>query len=412
MRKLSEAADRVRRGIRARHEIPDFSDRSDEIGQLSLSLREMTSVLYHRIDAIERFAADVSHELKNPLTSLRSAVETLPLARNPESRERLLSVILHDVKRLDRLITDISDASRLDAELQRSEAEPVDVAALLRTTVDMRQEVASEGDHRVELVLVPEERPVRGLVVRGHDSRLVQVFDNLIENALSFSPPGGVVTVTARRRSGRVEVLVEDQGPGIPIMLSSASSSVSIPIGPTRVLASIPASASRSPADCGSAWWNPRAPRTGPARMGKAVVRASSSPFRPRQAVDEGTCGDPLYVHATAIAIGAGGILISGRSKAGKSHLAEALLALARAEGLEALLVGDDRVGLISEAGGIVAMPHPAIAGLIERRGRAFSPFRIAPKCALRWKSCWRRTVPPNRQSTGRSACPASSCCG
>ncbi len=216
VRKLSEAADRVRRGIRARHEIPDFSERSDEIGQLSLSLREMTSVLYHRIDAIERFAADVSHELKNPLTSLRSAVETLPLARNPESRERLLSVILHDVKRLDRLITDISDASRLDAELQRSEAEPVDVAALLRTTVDMRQEVASEGDHRVELVIAPEERPARGLVVRGHDSRLVQVFDNLIENALSFSPPGGAVTVTARRRSGRVEVTVEDEGPGIP----------------------------------------------------------------------------------------------------------------------------------------------------------------------------------------------------
>ena len=216
VRKLSEAADRVRRGIRARHEIPDFSDRSDEIGQLSLSLREMTNVLYHRIDAIERFAADVSHELKNPLTSLRSAVETLPLARNPESRERLLAVILHDVKRLDRLITDISDASRLDAELQRSEAEPVDIGALLRTHVDMRQEVADEGQHRVELVLVPEERPARGLMVRGHDNRLVQVFDNLIENALSFSPPGGVVTVTARRQGGRVEVVVEDEGPGIP----------------------------------------------------------------------------------------------------------------------------------------------------------------------------------------------------
>lgn len=216
VRKLSEAADRVRRGIRARHEIPDFSDRSDEIGQLSLSLREMTSVLYSRIDAIERFAADVSHELKNPLTSLRSAVETLPLARNPESRERLLAVILHDVKRLDRLITDISDASRLDAELQRSEAEPVDIAALLRTTVDMRQEVANDGDHRVELIIEPEERPVRGLVVQGHDSRLVQVFDNLVENALSFSPPGGTVTITARRRSGRVEVTVEDEGPGIP----------------------------------------------------------------------------------------------------------------------------------------------------------------------------------------------------
>ncbi|CAN1486639.1 BaeS Signal transduction histidine kinase [Rhabdaerophilaceae bacterium] len=216
VRKLSEAADRVRRGIRARHEIPDFSDRSDEIGQLSLSLREMTNVLFSRIDAIERFAADVSHELKNPLTSLRSAVETLPLARNPESRDRLLAVVLHDVQRLDRLITDIADASRLDAELQRGDNVPVDLAALLRTIVDMRSDLAVGERERVSLTVQADEKPSRGLIVRGHDSRLVQVFDNLVENALSFSPEASGVRLTCKRRGGMVETIVDDDGPGIP----------------------------------------------------------------------------------------------------------------------------------------------------------------------------------------------------
>jgi two-component system sensor histidine kinase ChvG len=216
VRKLSEAADRVRRGIRARHEIPDFSERSDEIGQLSLSLREMTNVLYDRIDAIERFAADVSHELKNPLTSLRSAVETLPLARNADSRERLLAIILHDVKRLDRLITDISDASRLDAELQRGEMQPVDLPKLLQTIVAIRSEVGQAPGARLELVVQGDDKPSRGLIVRGHDGRLVQVFDNLIENAISFSPENGRVRILCRRRTGMIETIVDDEGPGIP----------------------------------------------------------------------------------------------------------------------------------------------------------------------------------------------------
>ena len=122
VRRLAEGAERVRRRIRSRVEIPDFTRRRDEIGHLSGSLRDMTNALYSRIEAIESFAADVAHELKNPLTSLRSAVETLPLAKTDESRGRLLAVIEHDVKRLDRLISDIADASRLDAELQRQEA--------------------------------------------------------------------------------------------------------------------------------------------------------------------------------------------------------------------------------------------------------------------------------------------------
>ena len=141
VRRLADAAETVRRRIRSRGEIPDFTYRRDEIGDLSGALREMTNSLYTRIEAIESFAADVAHELKNPLTSLRSAVETLPLAKTPESRARLLAVIQHDVKRLDRLISDVSDASRLDAELQRHDVAPVDLTRLLNTVVTVANEV-------------------------------------------------------------------------------------------------------------------------------------------------------------------------------------------------------------------------------------------------------------------------------
>lgn len=216
VRRLSEAADRVRRGTRAREEIPDFSERSDEIGQLSASLRDMTGALYSRIEAIERFAADVAHELKNPLTSLRSAVETLPLARNPESRDRLLAVIVHDVKRLDRLITDISDASRLDAEMQRAQAGVFDLGALLTTVASMKNDVLKPGEAAVDLSLPsPAARP-KPLRVHGHDSRIVQVFNNLIDNAQSFSPDGGTVRVGLSVKGNQAEILVDDDGPGIP----------------------------------------------------------------------------------------------------------------------------------------------------------------------------------------------------
>ena len=137
MHRLAEAAERVRRGIRSRQEIPDFTARCDEIGHLSGALRDMTRALYNRIEAIESFAADVAHELKNPLTSLRSAVETLPIARSEDSHKRLLSVIQHDVRRLDRLISDISDASRLDAELARADMDPIDLSRILITVVSM-----------------------------------------------------------------------------------------------------------------------------------------------------------------------------------------------------------------------------------------------------------------------------------
>jgi two-component system sensor histidine kinase ChvG len=212
VRRLAESAQMVRRRIRTRVEIPDLSHRRDEIGHLSGSLRDMTDALYTRIEAIERFAADVAHELKNPLTSLRSAVETLPLAKSEDSRNRLLEVIKHDVRRLDRLISDISDASRLDAEMQRQEAQPVDMAKLLSTVIGVANERQDDG---VRVSLSFEGRP-GSFMVMGHDSRLGQVIDNLIDNARSFSPPGGEVRVICRRVRNEIEIVVEDDGPGIP----------------------------------------------------------------------------------------------------------------------------------------------------------------------------------------------------
>jgi two-component system sensor histidine kinase ChvG len=213
VRRLADAAERVRHRIHSRVEIPDFTRRRDEIGHLSGTLRDMTNALYSRIEAIESFAADVAHELKNPLTSLRSAVETLPLAKSDESRSRLLTIIQHDVKRLDRLISDISDASRLDAELQRQEAAPVDFAKLLSTLVAVANEVKREDCVKVTLRF--EGGSGRGFQVPGHDSRLGQIIDNLIENARSFSPPGGAVRVICRRSRQHVEILVDDDGPGV-----------------------------------------------------------------------------------------------------------------------------------------------------------------------------------------------------
>jgi two-component system, OmpR family, sensor histidine kinase ChvG len=216
VRRLAEAAERVRRGVKVRQEIPDFTARSDEIGHLSGALRDMTRTLYNRIEAIERFAADVAHELKNPLTSLRSAVETLPLAKTEDSRARLLAIIGHDVQRLDRLISDISDASRVDAEMARADAEPVDVAALLKTLVTVADERRAAHDPRIVLTIEPHARGRDAFFILGHGSRLAQVVNNLIDNARSFSPPDGVVRVSLRRTRSSVEIAVEDQGPGIP----------------------------------------------------------------------------------------------------------------------------------------------------------------------------------------------------
>ena len=200
VRKLADAADRVRRGIRSRQQIPDFTDRADEIGHLSRALGEMTQALYSRIDAIESFAADVAHELKNPLTSLRSAVETLPRVKSGPAARAADEVMQHDVRRLDRLISDISDASRLDAEMARGESGPVDVAALVRAVVSMlriRRAAAARG--RAQGCSAAGKARRADYFVLGHDSRLAQVVTNLIDNACSFSEPGGEVRIRLAR---------------------------------------------------------------------------------------------------------------------------------------------------------------------------------------------------------------------
>lgn len=209
--KLAAAAERMRQGMNRQYRIPDFRRRNDEIGDLSGALIEMTEAIWQRMDAIERFAADVSHEIKNPLTSLRSAVETAARVKDPDQQKRLMAVILDDVQRLDRLISDISDASRLDSELSRADAEPVDITVMLSTLIEVYMAVTREEGPSFSLSL-PKEK----LVVLGLETRLGQVVRNLISNAISFSPPDGTIAVSARRQGNWVLFTVEDEGPGIP----------------------------------------------------------------------------------------------------------------------------------------------------------------------------------------------------
>ena len=210
LRRLAQGADAVRRGGRRIDAIPNLSRRLDEIGDLSVSLRSMTSALYARMDAIEQFAADVAHEIKNPLTSVASAVETLRRTTDEDKRAKLMTVIYDDVRRLDRLITDISDASRLDAELSRERTRDVNLTELVGAIAQMFDDPDAKNSRRVVLDLAD------GLIVRGLDGPLAQVFRNIIENAVSFSPKEGEIRVAAYARDGRAVVTVEDQGPGIP----------------------------------------------------------------------------------------------------------------------------------------------------------------------------------------------------
>lgn len=209
---LAAAADLVRQGRAGRDAIPGFPDRKDEIGDLADSFKEMTAALYDRIGAIERFAADVAHELKNPLTSLASAMEMLVRAPDETTRQKLMALVRADVKRIDRLITDISDASRLDAELSRETRTEIDLSHLLRTIVDI-YDVTDRGK-KVAVTLNDALPP--DTKVMGHDERLGQVFRNLIDNAISFAPEGSSIAIAARLNHEFARVVVEDNGPGIP----------------------------------------------------------------------------------------------------------------------------------------------------------------------------------------------------
>ncbi len=212
IRRLAQAAERIGSGELGAAEIPDFAARGDEIGDLSQALKRMTELLSQRMGAIERFAADVAHEIKNPLSSLQSAVETAARVKEPEQQRRLMAIIAEDVRRLNRLISDISDASRLDAELSRATTEPVELGGLLATLVEVYE--ASPAERGVHFRLTPLK--AKHVVVRGIEGRLAQVFRNLIENAISFSPPGGVISLSAHAAGDMVETRVEDEGPGLP----------------------------------------------------------------------------------------------------------------------------------------------------------------------------------------------------
>lgn len=214
LRQLARAAHRVRLGRAREVVMPRLPNRRDEIGGLARALADMTATLRHRIDATEAFAADVAHELKNPLASLRSAVETLGRVDDEKAKAQLLALIDDDVRRIDRLISDISAASRLDAELSRTRLRPVDLGRLVETIVDAR--VAAGGisdDVQLQMAGPP---PGQAMVAADPD-RLGQVVNNLVDNALSFSPPESTVRLVVTARRGSVELVVEDDGPGVPL---------------------------------------------------------------------------------------------------------------------------------------------------------------------------------------------------
>jgi two-component system, OmpR family, sensor histidine kinase ChvG len=215
MRRLSEAANHVSRNISARQELPDFSERRDEVGQMGRAFLAMTGALYRRIEASEKFAADVAHELKNPLAAARSTAEALTYAKTEADRDELVEQIQGELKRLNRLINDVSNASRLDAELARQEMQPINMRNVLNTVTGIFRDMLADDGRRMLLVMEPVTTDA-AYTVLGNDGRLGQVFTNLVDNALSFSPPGGAVTIRARPVGRLVEIAVEDEGPGIP----------------------------------------------------------------------------------------------------------------------------------------------------------------------------------------------------
>jgi two-component system sensor histidine kinase ChvG len=210
--RLAGAAEQMQEGRGRAGAVPaTLLARRDEIGELAQALGDSARALWNRMDAIERFAADVAHEIKNPLSSIRSAIETLRRIEEPEKQRRLLAIIAEDVARLDRLISDISDASRIDAELSRAATEAVDVTPILEVLAEIDEATRGEDHPRLELV-----EPRAPAVVQAVEDRLVQVLRNLIGNAQSFSPPRGRILLAATQRGSEIEITVEDEGPGIP----------------------------------------------------------------------------------------------------------------------------------------------------------------------------------------------------
>ena len=213
IRRLASAAEKIRSDRNGRHEISEVSERNDELGELSKALTQMTDDLWQRLDAIEKFAADVAHEIKNPLTSIRSAVETASKIKDNEKRDKLLALILDDVHRLDRLITDISDSSRLDTELSREKFTAIDIGKLLLAFYELRTSQKKFGEKNLTLDIMEGNAE---LLILGHEIRIVQVIDNIVDNAITFSPPHGNINIVVSADTKSVTITIDDQGPGIP----------------------------------------------------------------------------------------------------------------------------------------------------------------------------------------------------
>ena len=210
---LASAAERIKNDRSDRSEIPEASKRNDELGDLSKALIEMTNNLRQRFDAIEKFAADVAHEIKNPLTSIRSAVETATKIRDSDKRDQLLALILDDVNRLDRLITDISDSSRLDAELNRETFEAIDIKRLLLAFHELRK-FQKRFEQKLLTINIKEDE--KQLLIFGHENRIVQVIDNIVDNAVSFAPMNSKIHISVNANTTSVKITIDDEGPGIP----------------------------------------------------------------------------------------------------------------------------------------------------------------------------------------------------
>ncbi len=213
IRRLASAAEKIRSDRNGRHEISEVSERNDELGELRKALTQMTDDLWQRLDAIEKFAADVAHEIKNPLTSIRSAVETASKIKDNEKRDKLLALILDDVHRLDRLITDISDSSRLDTELSREKFTAIDIGKLLLAFYELRTSQKKFGEKNLTLDIMEGNAE---LLILGHEIRIVQVIDNIVDNAITFSPPHGNINIVVSADTKSVIITIDDQGPGIP----------------------------------------------------------------------------------------------------------------------------------------------------------------------------------------------------
>ncbi len=331
MRRLSEAADHVSHNISAGKELPDYGARTDEVGQMATAFKSMTASLFRRIEASENFAADVAHELKNPLAAARSTAEGLDYAKTPEQRDQLVQQIQFELKRLNRLITDVSNASRLDAELARQKSRPFSVIAVLESVSQIFRDILTDNTRRVALV-VEAAKFDGAYLVNGDDGRLGQVVTNLVDNAISFSPENGTVTVRARHEGQNVEIIVDDEGPGIPenslkIIFDRFYSDRPATEATRGKNSGLGFSISREivRAHSGEIWAENR---VCPRRRSQTTLRSAralscgSRPSRLKHAEARRLDGGRELLHGTAIAIGGRAALIRGPSGAGKSDLA------------------------------------------------------------------------------------------